>query len=341
MHIAFLVPDIHDRPTGGNVYNRRIIEALRRWGTVEAVPWAEDSPPPTLELPSGATIVIDSLLAARLDGLDALRATHPSATMVLLAHYLRCMDPETQDMAAADVERAALRRVDGVVTTSRFAKRTLRDEGVPDYRIAVARPGLDAAYRAPLPDRDDDEPPRLLTVASLLPGKGLPCLLDVLARLSGLAWRWVLAGDDTLAPEFATSVRAQAADSPVADRLTIAGPVPPDVLRVHYDRADVFVLPSHFETCSMSTREAMARGCPVVGFDVGGLPENFGGAAAGRLVPPGDPAALTDALRHLCTNPAARRRMGRAARARSDAFPSWRTAASQFCDALQQLQAVA
>ena len=337
MHVTLLVPAIHDRPTGGNIYNRRIIENLGPSGTVEVVSWSpEEGDAPTVDPPDEGVIVVDSLLVRHEQPLRVLRRAHPAATFVLLAHYLHCIDPNERDTPAARTERAVLSLFDGAVTTSRYAQRALAEEGLPDDRIAVVPPGLDDAYRAPVPDRSGREgPPRLLTVASLLPGKGLPALVEGLGMLTDLDWTWTLVGDDTLDPAFAEAVHDQVRDASLAERATLTGAVSPDAVRAQYDRADVFVLPSRFETCSMATREAMARGLPVVAGDVGGLPDNFGEAEAGSLVSPERPDVLADALRDLLTDPALRTRMGQAARKRSRVFPGWDEAADQFCAALR------
>jgi glycosyltransferase involved in cell wall biosynthesis len=106
----------------------------------------------------------------------------------------------------------------------------------------------------------------------------------------------------------------------------------------------VLVLSSRFETCSMATREAMARGRPAVGYAVRGLPANFGAAAAsgaapaGRLVSPDEPEAFTDALRHLLSFPDTRTKMGTAARAHSHSFPTWAEAADRLRAAVSALQ---
>lgn len=337
MHVTFLVPGIHDRPTGGNVYNRHVAEGLRPRATVEVVPWPADADPPDAVLPSDTVVLIDSLLADRLDALTALRRAHPTAAFVLLGHYLHCIDPTTQSAPAAAPERALLSWVDGVVVPSPFAKQALMDEGMADRRIAVVPPGLSPPYRHPVAERSSNGSARLLTVASLLPGKGLPHLLDVLTRLTDQRWTWTLVGDDTLDPDFAGSLRRQIDGCSFSPRATVTGAVPPNALRPHYDRADVFVLPSRFETCSMATREAMARGCPVVAFEVGGLPNNLGDAPAGRLVPPGDTDAFAAALRTLLDDPSLRQQMGRAARTRSQSFPSWPATADRFHAALSRL----
>ena len=78
---------------------------------------------------------------------------------------------------------------------------------------------------------------------------------------------------------------------------------------------DVFVLPSFAEGTPNSVIEAMAHGIPVIASNVGGLPDIVD-ADSGILVPPGDAAALADAMMALAHDPKRRNEMGAAARTR-------------------------
>ena len=78
---------------------------------------------------------------------------------------------------------------------------------------------------------------------------------------------------------------------------------------------DVFVLPSFAEGTSKSVIEAMAHGLPIITTNVGGLPDLLT-PDTGILVPAGDDRALAEAMQCLASDPALRKRMGRAARER-------------------------
>jgi glycosyltransferase involved in cell wall biosynthesis len=77
---------------------------------------------------------------------------------------------------------------------------------------------------------------------------------------------------------------------------------------------DVFALPTQREALGTVFVEAAAMGLPVIGTDVGGVPETMRAGVTGLLVPPKDPDALAAALESLLADPALRRRMGNAGR---------------------------
>jgi len=78
----------------------------------------------------------------------------------------------------------------------------------------------------------------------------------------------------------------------------------------------IFTLPSRWEGISMALLEAMAAGVPVIATHVGGTPEVIRDHESGILVPPGEPAALAEALQHLLTDADLRHRLSEGARQR-------------------------
>jgi alpha-1,3-rhamnosyl/mannosyltransferase len=104
----------------------------------------------------------------------------------------------------------------------------------------------------------------------------------------------VLAGRAT--PEAAALVD-RARRPPLAGHVEITGYIDADRRRELYERALVFVLPSHTEGFGMPVLEAMTVGVPVVAANRGALPEVAG--RAGRLVDPHDAEALSAVLREI------------------------------------------
>jgi glycosyltransferase involved in cell wall biosynthesis len=78
---------------------------------------------------------------------------------------------------------------------------------------------------------------------------------------------------------------------------------------------DVYVNSSIGEGVSLTILEAMAAALPVVATQVGGTPEVVT-HECGRLVPPGNPRALADAIASLAANAFLRRQLGDAGRRR-------------------------
>jgi glycosyltransferase involved in cell wall biosynthesis len=108
--------------------------------------------------------------------------------------------------------------------------------------------------------------------------------------------------------------RALAETLDIAPRVTFTGWVPHDALEPYYARAAVCVVPSRWpEPFGMVGVEAMARGRPVVGFDVGGIPDWLDDGVTGILVPEADTAALGAGIAELLDDSERARALGRAA----------------------------
>ncbi len=82
--------------------------------------------------------------------------------------------------------------------------------------------------------------------------------------------------------------------------------------------ADVAVVPSHVEPLGNATLEAMSYALPVVGGQVGGIPEMIVHEETGLLAPPQNPVKLAAALGALLADVQLRRQFGSAGRARCE-----------------------
>ena len=84
----------------------------------------------------------------------------------------------------------------------------------------------------------------------------------------------------------------------------------PETVARYYQAADIYLHAAHADTFPSTVLEALACGTPVVATAVGGIPEQVKDDVTGRLVPPGDAEAMTEAIIILLTDEALRRRLG-------------------------------
>ncbi|MDT0308889.1 glycosyltransferase [Streptomyces sp. DSM 44917] len=204
---------------------------------------------------------------------------------------------------------------------------TCRDEvdeltamGLPPERISVVPCGVD-------PDHFTPEGPaaprtggrhRLLQLGRLVPRKGAEVSLAALARIpdaelviAGGPGPEELAGDPDV-----RRLRAAARAHGVADRVLFTGGVPRDEVPRLLRSADLVLCPADYEPFGIVPLEAMACGVPVVASAVGGQRDTVADPATGRLVPPGDPDALAEAVNALLAAPEERAARGAAGRRR-------------------------
>jgi glycosyltransferase involved in cell wall biosynthesis len=161
--------------------------------------------------------------------------------------------------------------------------------------------------RAPL----DGQRVELLSVGRLDPEKAPELLLEMLHEL-GDGYRLTIVGTGKL------EAQMREASAPLGDRVRFLGYVAqgPDLFGL-YREADVFVHVARTEGLPQVLIEAQAFGLPAVGTDVGGVAGALGHGEAGLLVPPGDAAALAEAVRRLVGDDALRERIRAAGRART------------------------
>ena len=86
------------------------------------------------------------------------------------------------------------------------------------------------------------------------------------------------------------------------------------MLAAVYSMADVFVIPSVQDNLPNTVLEAMACGCAVSGFRVGGIPDMVRDGVNGLLASPGDVNGLASAIRALLADDNRRIGMGKASR---------------------------
>ncbi len=334
------------RPSGGNMYDRRVCRglaalgwAVHEHGVPGAWPRAGEAGHAALartvrRIPDGAVVLLDGLIASAAPA--ALLPHARRLRQVVLVHMpLGHRPPQDESGAVRACEGEVLAAVAAVVTTSAWSRdRLVELYGLPADRVHVAEPGVDVASLAPGSALGGS----LLCVAAVTPDKGHELLLDGLATVTELSWRCECVGSLVRDPAFTGAVHRRARELGLGDLVSFRGALTGDELDRAYAAADLLVLPSHAETYGMVVTEALSRGLPVIAADVGGVNEAVGhgedGTRPGLLVPPGDPAALGAALRAWLEDAELRDRLRRAARERRAKLRPWAATASAVADVL-------
>ena len=206
-----------------------------------------------------------------------------------------------------EVERTWLRGPLGGALRRR-PRRAVIPNPVDPVLLAAARASDRRQVRARLDVPEDAE--LIVNVGRYVEQKGQRHLLDAFAcvlRTRPRAWL-ALVGYGPLE----SALREQAERLDVAKRTTFALRRP-DALEI-VRSADAFAFPSLWEGLGVAVIEAMALGLPVVTSDRAPLTDFVSDGETGMLTPPGDPAALADALERLLADRARATALGAAAR---------------------------
>lgn len=160
--------------------------------------------------------------------------------------------------------------------------------------------------------------PTLLTVARLIPEKGVFDLLDALAIVRrDRPCRLLAAGTGPARDDLVSRIAALHLE----DAVDLLGYVSGSQLEEAYRRADLFVLPTYFaEGFPLSIMEAMSHGLPIVTTRIRGSADQLVAGEHGLFVPPHDPQTLAEVIVDLLDDTALRARMARANVARVAEF---------------------
>lgn len=342
--LVFAIPGDIATLTGGYLYERRLLDGLRRIGhDVRHLQLPASFPDPApadmaaavaalADLPPDRPLILDGLVFGSIDSAGLARVRAPVVAMI---HHPLALEsgltPERRDHLFR-TERDNLRLARHVLVPSPHTRRILtRRYDVAADAVTVIRPGVDR----PLLDSSPAKPPLILSVGILHPRKGHDILIEALSRLGDLDWQAAIVGNPW-DRDHAAALHRQHEASPVADRITLAGRVTADALESLYARAWVFALATRYEGHGIVFDEALVRGLPIVSCLTGAVPETVP-QAAGLLVPPEDPASFSDALRRLIGDRNRRQAMSDAALAAARRLPGWPQAAERASRVLSRL----
>lgn len=239
-------------------------------------------------------------------------------------------------------ERTVLHSSDAVVAESPASRHHILEAyAVDPAKVHIIPGGVDTRVFAP---RDRQQArhalalpaaqPILLFVGRLQPLKGIDLLLRAAqhvrqqyARVQVLIVGGGVEAPDAYEAQELQRLHSLSAQLGLHQNVRFIKAQPQQVLAQYYAAADVFVLPSHYESFGMVALEAMACGTPVVASRVGGLMSTVVHERTGFLVPEGDWQAFAQAILRLLDVPALGQTFGQAGCQRAQGFTWTRIAA--------------
>ena len=242
--------------------------------------------------------MIAVVLVRRLRGVPAVASYHGGKAAVFVPGNRHTVLP-------------LLERLDALIASSAFTGRVFESLGlrpviIPNVvELDQYQPNPPGNGSGRLAERDK---PALLWIKSM-DDAGNPCLMvQAFARLRQVlpGATLTMIGDGVLREEAQTL--AQSLDAPI----DFAGRVSYTALKESYARADVFVISSAVDNQPCTLIEASACGIPVVATAVGGIPDMVRDGVDALLAPPGDAAALADAVLRVVQQPELAGALGRA-----------------------------
>jgi len=343
--------------SGGFIYDRRLVEYLRRQGDrveVVSLPW-----------PSYPRGLLDNLrlgLERRLrqapfDVLLQDELAHPSLFLlnrrlrsrvsypiVAIVHHLRCREPRPawRNRLFGRIEGHYLASVDALVCVSRTTRADVESLVGRDRPVLVAPPGGDglpgSATREQIVTRAlAPGPLKVIFVGNVIPRKELHTLLTALATLPAAHWRLLVAGSLSADPAYAQAILRQIDAAGLAGQVSLAGVLSPPELAASLGESHLLAVPSAYEGFGIVYLEAMRLGLPALAGEKGAAGEIVRHGHNGFLVPPGDAQALAPFLRLLSQDRERLAAMSLAARQSYGSHPTWQESAGMVRGFLQGL----
>ncbi|MEM7372061.1 MAG: glycosyltransferase family 4 protein [Bacteroidota bacterium] len=327
MHF-FVVPDMFDLPSGGNLYNARLTEALAQL------------------VPSIVVMDWEAFLDERREGMfwiDTLYMDHWASnpllrtgqTVGLLVHHLESLYPPEgvhSDQYFEAHEREILAQFDAFLVTSPFTRQYLLRRGFSADDIFVVPPATDPQSSSVITHEGGL---RAIMVANLIDRKGILDWLKVLAE--GLEESDVtlpvsltIIGSDQLDPAYAAACHTCVADSDVLTGcVRLAGECPHSDVLAAYAESNLFVSTARMETFGMALQEAHAIGLPILALDGGHIAKHVQQGKNGYVFQ--DILALREVFLSLARVPIFRQRLIEgAATCRPDSEYDWSAAAKRY-----------
>ena len=223
-----------------------------------------------------------------------------------------------------DLEKDMLKRADYLLSNSKAIEKTVNSyyDNVCEGKTRLIPHGLSDMSKGIVSVKKTDEI-EILFLGRLEHRKGIDVLLqsvpDLCDLYPNLIFRFI-GNDQIFIPNTDITYKEKFFNNPknkkYQNQMIFEGVVDEKRIKEAYASCDIFVSPSRYESFGLIFLEAMMFSKPVVGCDVGGMPEVIIDGETGLLVEPENSKSLTHALIKLIEDKQLRERMGIAGKKR-------------------------
>jgi hypothetical protein len=262
MKYLFVIPEYNSFVSGGNHYNKNFIQAISALAPFQTTTWENFRP---INEPNTVTI-IDSIYIDQIEP-DNVNIKNES---VLLLHYLDIFYDKKSNDALITKRLQQLLAFKYFIATGQFTYDWLIRAGVNKENIFLLTPVIQ--IQGSKKHNDPGTPKRLLMVGNLLPVKGYIEFLTALELQKPADIFITIVGDKKIDPSYSTSMLNLIEVLPYLKKTcSVEETVPHESMPALFEKNDLMISSSFFETFGMSVHEALYSGLPVWAISAGNI----------------------------------------------------------------------
>jgi glycosyltransferase involved in cell wall biosynthesis len=332
-----------DFPSGGFLYDRKLVEHLRKGGhSVEIIslPWRNNF---LSLIDYFSPSLLNRLLSLDVDILLQDELNHPSLFLlnrkvkskrnwpiVSIVHHLRSSEGHSKLLGGlyAQIEKRYLKTVDAFVINSQTTLESVVDLLGSTKRNVVANPAgdrLEAKLSASEIEKrtKSDGPLRVVFVGNLIRRKAPHLIIEALSQIPKDSAHVWLAGSDAVDATYVKQLRRMTDSLGLQAQVHFLGFQDKNKLAQLLRESNVMVVPSRYEGYGIVYLEGMAFGLPAIGTRAGAAGEIIRHEKNGYIIEPGNAGQLATALDDLHRDRQRLLEMSHAALERYRQQPSW------------------
>ena len=345
MRIGLIIYGDLDYPSGGFLYDRKLVEHLKRKGhqiIIISLPWLAYV---QCFFHNFDASLLHKIEEANLDILLQDELNHPSLFLinrrikakiglpiVSIVHHLRSSEKGSffVNRIFETIERRYLNSLDAIIANSETSLNTVKVLVNKKIPMLIAKPGGNR-FNQPFSRKHvksrvyGDGPINIMFLGALIKRKSPHLILDAIIDLPKGTFRAFFAGNPDSDPNYTNFLFDKAARHKVDDYVDFLGHLPENELVEIFNKCHVLIVPSSYEGYGIAYVEAMGFGLPAIARKAGASGEIIEHEQNGFLLETDGSDEIAELLVLLQRDRDLLFQMSLSARKRYEGLPSWST----------------